>query len=358
MAGRTRAPWWAHLMLYTGGLTTVAAGGAAAVTQYGVSTANSAVEDENILNHDRAEIEDVENLTGPLDVLVLGVDEEDDGSPRSDTMIMVHVNADLTEATMVSLPRDLWVPIPDCGPAWGGDPCEFKLNHAASISDEWAVARSNVVAAIDDLTGVDFHLAATADFNGFLDLVDLVGEIELCPPHEITSIHTGTVFPGECAYYGKDDALDLVRQRKGWGDQDHPEDWENGWGGDYGRQKMQQQAIKSLLEEAKAQGFHKDPGKVGELLSGFGDSVKLDRPDGMEVVDLVVGLRDIDPGDIDTIQVPSKPETIVHNGKDLSIVRIHDGEERVAADALWEALRTDTVDQWTARYPEWVKQDD
>jgi LCP family protein required for cell wall assembly len=352
MAGK-RAPWWAHVMLYAGGLTTVVAGGAAAMTQYGVSTANNTVAQEDILGGSQAEF-DADNMEGPLDILVLGIDEQG-GATRSDTMIMVHVNRELTEATMVSLPRDLWVEIPDCGPNWGNNPCEFKLNHAASISDDWNVTRANIVATIDDLTGVEFHMAATANFNGFLEMVDLVGEIELCPPHDITSIHTGTVFPEGCAYYDKEDALDLVRQRKGWGNSEHPEDWENGWGGDFGRQKMQQQAIKSLLVEAKAQGLHTDPGALTDLLEGFGGSLTLDLPQDVSVTDLVVNLRDIDPNTINTIQVPSSAETIDYDGAPLSIVRTHEGEEQEAAEALWQALRDDTVDQWMTQYPDWVK---
>ncbi|MCH7229448.1 LCP family protein [Glycomyces sp. L485] len=350
MTGKTHAPWWAHVMLYAGGLTTVVAGGAAAVAQYGLDTANGAVEHEDILGDNRAEV-DVENLAGPLDILVLGVDEQG-GSTRSDTMIMVHVNEDLTDVAMVSLPRDLLVPIPDCGPDWGNGPCEYKLNHAASISDDWDVTRSNVVETIDDLTGVQFHLGATVNFEGFLDLVDMVGEIELCPWHEITSIHGDRrTFPEGCAYYDKDESLDLVRQRKAWG---RPSDWESGRGGDYGRQAMQQQAIKSLLREAKAQGFHKDPTKLTGLLDGFGSSLKLDLPPGLEVTDLVVNLRDLDPDHIDSIRVPASGEKI--DGIDYEVTHVGT-EEQIAADALWEALRNDTVDQWMLQYPEWVKSD-
>ncbi|WP_084546478.1 LCP family protein [Glycomyces arizonensis] len=350
MAGKGHAPWWAHVMLYAGGLTTVIAGGAAAVTQYGVNAANTAVEHEEILGEHQAEV-DADNLEGPLDILVLGVDKQG-GSTRSDTMIMVHINKELTGATMISLPRDLWVDIPDCGPGWGNNPCTYKLNHAASISDDWEVTRANVVNTIYDLTGVEFHMAATADFGGFIEMVDLVGEIQLCPWHEIESIHTHKVFPEGCAYYGKDDALDLVRQRKPW---DWDSDWQEGRGGDYGRQEMQQQAIKSILIEAKKQGFYKDPAALTGMLEGFGDSLTLDLPKDVSVTDLVVNLRDIDPNSINTVHVPSSAEDIYPDGKKVSIVKTHEGEQQVAADALWAAVRNDTLDQWMVQYPEWVK---
>jgi LCP family protein required for cell wall assembly len=351
MADKTGAPWWAHLMTYAGALTLVVAGGAAGVAQYASTAADGAVEHEEILGDAQAEI-DVEHIEGPLNILVLGVDKQGD-STRSDTMILVHINKDLTETTMVSLPRDLWVEIPDCGPNWGDDPCENKINHSASISDDWEVTRPNVVQTIYDLTGVQFHLGATVDFEGFLGLVDMVGEIELCPWHEITSIHgDNRVFPEGCAYYDKDEALDLIRQRKGW---DWDSDWEEGRGGDYGRQAMQQQAIKSLLREFKAQGFHTDPTKLTEILEGFGNSLTLDKPDEWSITDLAMNLRDVDPESMTSIQVPSTPDETYLGGERVDIVMTHEGEEQIAADALWEALQNDTLDQWITQYPQWVK---
>ncbi|MCC3765948.1 LCP family protein [Glycomyces sp. TRM65418] len=347
MAGKSGAPWWAHTMLYAGGLTMVVAGGAAAVTQIGLNTANSAVAEEDILDN-RAEM-DVENIEGPLNILVLGVDKQG-GSTRSDTMIMVHVNEGLSEVSMVSLPRDLYVEIPDCGPDYNS-PCMQKLNHAASISDDWTgVTLPNVVSTIDNLTGVEFHMAATVDFNGFMDLVDLVGEIELCPWHEITSIHgEKKTYPEGCAYYGKEDALDLIRQRYGW---DDPEDWENGLGGDYGRQAMQQQAIKSLIKELKADGVHKDVGLLTDVLEGLEGKLTMDLPEGLTMVDLAMNLRDLDPEDITSIRVPASTEVLDVGESEV----IHEGEQQIAADALWSALQDDTMDQWIAQYPEWVKQ--
>ncbi|THV27978.1 LCP family protein [Glycomyces paridis] len=348
MAGKSNAPWWAHVMLYAGGVTLVVAGGAAAVTQYGLNAANNAIEHEDILGDAQADM-DVEDISGPLNILVLGVDKQG-GSTRSDTMIMVHINEDLTDVSMVSLPRDLYVEIPDCGPDWGNNTCMQKLNHAASISDDWDVTRANVVQTIYNLTGVEFHMGATVDFEGFMDLVDLVGTVELCPWHEITSIHgDNRVFPEGCNDYSKEEALDLIRQRYPW---DDPEDYEKGLWGDYGRQAMQQQAIKALITELKADGYHKDPAKLTDVLNGLGSKLTLDLPDGLTVTDLAVNLRGIDPGDITSIRVPAtSQETDVGSSEVIA-----EGEQQIAADALWTALQEDTMSEWIAQHPEWVKQ--
>jgi anionic cell wall polymer biosynthesis LytR-Cps2A-Psr (LCP) family protein len=223
-----------------------------------------------------------------------------------------------------------------------------KLNHAASISDDWeGTTLPNVVSTIDDLTGVEFHMAATVDFNGFMDLVDLVDEIELCPWEEIQSIHGDKrVFPEGCAYYNKEESLDLIRQRYGW------TDWENGLGGDYGRQAMQQQAIKALIKELKADGYHKDVGKLTDLFEGLEGKLTLDLPEGLTAVDLAMNLRDLNPEDITSIRVPATSmETEVGSSEVIT-----EGELQTAADALWSALQDDTMEQWIAQYPEWVKQ--
>ncbi|MEU5875367.1 LCP family protein [Glycomyces sp. NPDC047369] len=349
MAGKSGAPWWAHFLMYAGGLTMVVAGATAGFAQYALDRANNTIEHEDILGDNRAEM-DVENIEGPLNILVLGTDKQG-GSTRSDTMIIVHINGDLTQATMVSLPRDLLVDIPDCGPGFGGNPCQNKLNHAASISDDWDVTRANVVQTVYDLTGVQFHMGATADFNGFVDMVDLVGTVEICTWKEFQSHHTDRVFEEGCHDYDKEAALDLVRQRYQFYD---TIDYDLNLYGDYARQNFQQQAIKSLLEQAKAQGFLQDPAKLTELLEGFGDKVTLDLPEGVTVTDLAVNLRDIDPSTMTTIRVPASSEQGTEWG---DIERIHDGPEAEAAASLWLALQNDTLDAWMAANPDWVKSD-
>ncbi|WP_025273206.1 LCP family protein [Haloglycomyces albus] len=321
-----------------------ASASAAALTQVAINESNNAVETKDMLGDNRAEI-DEENIDGPLSFLVLGVDKSDGGVSRADTIMIAHISEGLDDVSLISIPRDLYVEIADCG---YGTPCSNKINASASAFQDQDESRTNVINTVSNLTGITFNGAVEANFDGFLDLIDIVGEIELCPWHDIRSIHGDKKFyPEGCAYYGKDDALDLVRQRYGW---DSEEDYANGTWGDFGRQKMQQQAIMSLLTEAKKQGFHKNPTKAVELLRGIGDKLTIDLGE-LELVDFFAAMIDLDPQDMQRVRVPSQEQSI--NGISY-VVMDEDSGQLEEANKLWEAIKTDTVSEWMVEHPEWV----
>ncbi|GAB3648125.1 LCP family protein [Glycomyces tarimensis] len=332
-------------MVVVGAMVMVVSGGAAIATQVSVNLVNNSVQTDDLLGDQRVESEG-EDIEGPLNFLVLGTDERvgAEGLARTDADIIVHINEDLTEISLISLPRDLLVEIPSGVPA-----NQTKLTEAFAFSEDWGESFQNTAETITHLTGVSFDGGAIANFEGFLDLVEELGTIELCLWHEITSIHTDVTYPGGCGRYDKDEALDIVRQRYVW---DWDEDYENGTWGDFGRQKMQQHAIKQLLVEAKAQGYHTNPTKAVELLEGFGESLTIDLG-GYQLTDMITQMADIDPNSMISIGVPSSAEDI--NG--TSYVVTHEGTEQIAAEALYQAIQNDTIAQWICQYPEWTSGD-
>jgi polyisoprenyl-teichoic acid--peptidoglycan teichoic acid transferase len=334
---KVRSPWWAHLMVYAGAAVMLLAGGGAIAAQVGVNQVNSAFESEDLIE-DRLDIGP--EIEGPLNFLVLGIDQrvQSDKAGMANAIMILHIDASLENAYLVSVPRDLYVPIGDCGPAWNHGPCENKINHSTSISLNLKEGFANGAKTVTELTGVQFHGGAMVNFEGFLDLIEELGTIELCLEQDIRSIHGERRFYEEgCNRYNKDESLDLVRQRYQYAD------------GDYGRQRMQQQALKQILIEAKNQGYHTNPGKIGTLVDGIGNQIVTDFGDTL-LTDLVVALRHIDPGSFRTATVPSSP----WNYGGTSYVRTHEGEQATAAEALYAAIRNDTLDQWMATYPDWA----
>ena len=78
--------------------------------------------------------------TEPVNILLLGIDKRDNEQiegTRSDTMILASIDPVAKSATLVSLPRDMWVNIPGCGPRAGciGGTQRINVAHAVGGPD-------------------------------------------------------------------------------------------------------------------------------------------------------------------------------------------------------------------------------
>ncbi|MFD0558413.1 LytR family transcriptional attenuator [Stackebrandtia endophytica] len=341
-----RSPWWAKLLVGFGAILLVASVTTAGYAKMMLDKVDNAVATEDLLgNGDDGE----SDLVGPLNILVIGSDmREDWAAAQSDSIMIVHVNATLDKASVISIPRDLYVPI--IGTDCGGVPCYDKINSAFSLGGtDPAASVQGIASSLTNLTGVQFTNAAMLDFGGFTNLVKMFGSIELCLPFDMVLAHPkGTFVEKGCKDYDEKLALGILRERYAYG----PETpgWTEEWGiSDYGRQQMQQHFIKQLLKKAKQEGYITDPTKVGDLIEEIGDKMLLDLG-GRSVSDFVFGLRNIDPSSLETLRVPSEPAEI----EGTSYVVMQPGEQEMAAQALFEALRNDTLDDWIAAHPDWV----
>src|SRR5438132_5910364 len=71
-----------------------------------------------------------------INILLLGIDKRDDEpiqGTRSDTVILASIDPITKSAAMVSLPRDMWVTIPGCGPRAGCTGGQQRLNVAHAV---------------------------------------------------------------------------------------------------------------------------------------------------------------------------------------------------------------------------------
>lgn len=118
-----------------------------------------------------------------INILLVGVDKrpQESGPPRTDTLILVSVAPETKEVSMISIPRDLWVPIP-------GYNVNAKINQAYGIGELRGYPGGGpalLKRTVSELTGYPVHYYAMVDFNGFRTLIDLIGGIEVCVPYTI-----------------------------------------------------------------------------------------------------------------------------------------------------------------------------
>jgi LCP family protein required for cell wall assembly len=110
---------------------------------------------------------------GTTNILLLGKDQNADGSgdARTDTMIIVSINREAQTASMVSLPRDLYVYMPNR--------IMGRLNTAVNLGGVELLEQTILYNF-----GIPIHYHAQVDFDGFKQIVDLLGGVSMavsCP---------------------------------------------------------------------------------------------------------------------------------------------------------------------------------
>jgi LCP family protein required for cell wall assembly len=196
----------------------------------------------------------------PFTVLLLGSDNDaakfDKDHLLTQTMILVRIDPAAKQATMLSIPRDLWVPIP----AEGGR--KDKIMHAYGNGGAKAAVQAvqkNFQVKIDDYFWVGLKgLVALIDRMGGVDVVTSNPVLDDYYPADLEGAPFGylrvAVLPGAQHLDGRT-AMKYVRSRHG------------DLRGDLGRSARQQQVLLGL--RSKAKGFNlADLPDIGQSLQG------------------------------------------------------------------------------------------
>ncbi len=177
------------------------------------------------------------NVTEPFTILLMGVDSEVDGLDKNgafngDALMLVTFNPKTLNATMLSIPRDTYVPI-SC---FKGQ-IENKITHAAWYGE------SCMINTIQNFTGIPIDYYAKINFKGLVHLVDALGGIDVNVPQDLCtddSNRGGEIcIKGGYQHLNGEEALVLARNRKALAN------------GDIDRGLNQQIVIEGLVNSAK-----------------------------------------------------------------------------------------------------------
>ena len=179
------------------------------------------------------------SLTEPFTMLLMGIDSTDEVLEKNaiangDTLILITFNPKTLNATMISIPRDSYVPI-----ACWSDKAENKITHAAGYGTDC------MMQTIEDYFGVNIDYYAKINFKGLVKLVNAVGGVEVNVDADQTlctddSSRGGQVCikPGLQTLNGEQ-ALVYARNRKQLAN------------GDFGRGLHQQEIVMALIDKIK-----------------------------------------------------------------------------------------------------------
>ncbi|MBT3320782.1 MAG: LCP family protein [Anaerolineae bacterium] len=113
-----------------------------------------------------------------VNILFLGLDARDldSDAPRSDTMIVFTIDPMSKTAGMISVPRDMWVDIPE-GFGYG------KINTAYALGEQYKLPGGGPALAmktIERFLGVPIQYYAQVDFHAFEEAIDAMGGLYMC----------------------------------------------------------------------------------------------------------------------------------------------------------------------------------
>lgn len=194
------------------------------------------------------------DVSEPFTILLLGVDSKSEGienadSFNGDAMILVTFNPDTLTATMLSIPRDTYVPI-----ACFSNKAENKITHAASRGTKC------VINTIQNFTGITIDYYAKINFTGVVDLVNALGGIEVDVPYAFCEQNSKRKWGKNTVYVEKgkqtldgEQALALSRNRKNNapGMKVCGKEYSYGTRNDFVRGQNQQLVLKGIMNKAK-----------------------------------------------------------------------------------------------------------
>ncbi|MFI9763226.1 LCP family protein [Streptomyces sp. NPDC051963] len=264
--------------------------------------------------------------TEALNILVLGSDSRegeenqklgggDSGGARSDTAMVVHLDAGRTEATVVSIPRDTLVTRPSC-PLSSGESTEEA--YGVMFNSAYAVGGpACAVKTVESMTNVRMDHYIEIDFSGFAKLVDALGGVTVTTDEDIDDEDSHLTLAAGTHHLDGEQALALARTRHGIGD-----------GSDLGRIGLQQTLVKALLDQLS----DISPTRLYSVADAVTASLTTDTGlDSLtELISLGQSLKGLSADDTTTVTMP--------------VVTAPSNANRVVAEEpeageLWESLR-------------------
>ncbi|WP_060884459.1 LCP family protein, partial [Streptomyces caniscabiei] len=214
-----------------------------------------------------------------INLLVIGTDKrtgagngsygDKDSVGHADTTILLHVSKDRTNATAMSIPRDMIVDIPDC-PTEQEDGSEKNIAGTSNVRFNTSLGQdgrtpSCTMRTVEELTGIKSDHFMVADFNAVKTLSTAIGGVEVCLEKDIKDSKSKLDLTAGKHTIEGEEALAFLRTR-----------YSVGLGSDLSRIELQQQFLSSMIRQMKSKDTLTDPSKVLDLAEAATSALSVD----------------------------------------------------------------------------------
>ncbi|WRZ65202.1 LCP family protein [Streptomyces sp. NBC_01257] len=279
----------------------------------------------------------------PLNILLIGSDSRNSAEnvklggsrdtvgdkPRADVQMLLHISADRKNSSLVSIPRDTILHIPDCTDSKTGQ--KYPATDNSPINESLQRGGPGcTLTTWEKLTGVYIDHWIMLDFAGVVAMADAIGGVEVCvktgvwdKPTRLVRGGSGLKLPaGPNTVQGKQ-ALQWLRTR-------------HAFGNDQNRAKAQHMYMNSMLRTLKKQNLWSDAGRLTNLAETATKALQVSDEirSVKKLYDLSMQLKSVP---IDRITMATMPTAEWSQDRNKLV------PVEKSADSLWRLLRDDVA---------------
>jgi LCP family protein required for cell wall assembly len=279
--------------------------------------------------------------TSAMNILIMGSDSRlsaddkklggaaDSAGARADVIMIAHLSADRSNMSVVSIPRDTRVDIPECE-----DPKTHHVYPKTNTIINASLGRGGpgcTLATVQNLTKVYIDHWLMIDFKGVVKMADVLGGVDVCVQHSVWDRPTKYIKHGGSGlklpkghFVIKDkQALQWLRTR-------------DAFGSDAGRAEAQHMYMSSLIRTLRKENLFGNPARLNDIattaMGAFEVSSEIGTP--KKLYDLGMQLKSVPPNRMTMLTMPHDADPLDKNAHYIP------GKD---ADTVWSLLRNDVA---------------
>ncbi|MFD4553227.1 LCP family protein [Streptomyces sp. NPDC058469] len=218
------------------------------------------------------------------------------GNGNADVEMVVHISADRSNATVMSIPRDTMTNVPACKDP---DSSQSTPGYYGQINSALQYGQECQVKTVHALTGITIDHFVQMDFSGVVKMSDAVGGVSVCVDADVYDTYSHLKLAKGTHTLKGNAALEFVRSRHGFGD-----------GSDLGRTVSQHLFLSAMIRKFKSAGTLTDPTAVYNLADAATKALTVDT--GLGTVKKLIGLAT----DLDKVPTKRMTFTTMQTGAD------------------------------------------
>ncbi len=259
----------------------------------------------------------------------------------SDIIMILHLDPMKKTASIISIPRDVFAPMPSGSPVGAYQKIDAALN-------DGKMGPNNLATAITQDFGIPINHYVEVDFDGFLQTVDSLGGIKVDFPQRLFDAYSGLdISHTGCQLIHGQQALAMVRSRHlqydppGVSPDDHAA-WPYDQESDLSRIVRDHTFIRILASTAKSEGLT-NPLKANAFLASVLNQLTIDPGLKNQLIKLIVHYRNVNPFSSAETTIPVTQVAgagnagYVYNGVNAGQVEFADQPADINAIDKWDA---------------------